>query len=66
MAQLTTNLTIRVSAEELADLHRLGALQQAPVSSVVRAMIRDHLINWRKGEDVRLQLGSVTFTGREQ
>jgi hypothetical protein len=65
MARLITHLAVRVSPEELADLRHLAALQQAPVSSVVRAMIRDHLITWRRGGDVTLQLGAVTFTNKE-
>lgn len=61
MPQLIHNLTIRLSEEELSDLQHLGALQQAPVSSVVRAMIRDYLIGWRKEGRLALQLGIVNW-----
>ncbi len=61
MPMLIRNLQVRVSAEEMADLQELGALQKAPVSSVVRAMIRDYLIAWRKERSLELQLGVVTW-----
>ena len=65
MATLITNLTIRVSRDEMAALRHLGALQQAPVSSVVRAMIRDYLIQWRRDDSLTLDLGTVTFNKDE-
>ena len=61
LPDLITDLHVRLSREELAELQELAALQKAPVSSVVRAMIRDYLIKWRKERMLELQLGVVTW-----
>jgi hypothetical protein len=61
LPSLVSDLHVRVSKEELADLQELGAIQKAPVSSVVRAMIRDYLIAWRKERNLELNLGVVTW-----
>lgn len=61
MPELISNLQVRLSAEEMATLREMGAVRQAPVSSVVRAMIRHFLIEWRAGNDVTVQLGAVVW-----
>jgi len=61
MPRLIENLQVRVSQEEMATLRELGAIQQAPVSSVVRAMIRHFLLEWRAGGDLTAQLGAVVW-----
>lgn len=56
------DLHIRLSQEEMDDLRRMGASRGAPLASIVRALIRDTLIKWRRDNNVTFQLGEVTFT----
>ena len=55
------DLHIRLSREEMDDLQKVGALQGAPVSSIIRAMVRDYLIKWRREHRLELELGIVTW-----
>ena len=61
MARMVSDVHVRFSEEELADLRALWARQQSPVSSVIRAMVRDYLIKWRKEQRLELELGVVTW-----
>ena len=64
MPALVRTVQVRFSAEEVEDLQRMGAIQKAPVSSVVRACTRHFILEWRAGRPVTAQLGSVTWEGR--
>ena len=61
MPALIRTVQVRFSQEEVEDLERMGAAQQAPVSSVVRACVRHFLLEWRAGHEVVAQLGAVTW-----
>lgn len=61
MAQLITNVNVRVSQEEIETLREMAGLQSAPVSSVIRAMIRHYILEWRAGRDVSIELGAVVW-----
>lgn len=65
MPGLIKNLQIRVSAEELAELQDMAAIHQAPVGSVVRAMIRHFLIRRTRGDEVVAELGMIVWPRRE-
>ena len=55
------DLHVRLSREEMDDLQKLGAMRGAPVSSLIRAMVRDYLIKWRKEQRLELELGVVMW-----
>lgn len=61
LAQLISDLHVRFSEEEISVLREMGARQKAPASSVVRACVRHFILEWRKGNDVTIQLGAVVF-----
>ena len=64
--QLISEIHVRVTAEELESLRQMGAAQQAPLSSVVRACLRHFVIEWRAGREVSAQLGAVTWRAEER
>lgn len=61
MPQMISQLHVRVSREEAAILQEMAAIQQAPLSSVVRAMIRHFVIEWQAGRDISIDLGAVVW-----
>jgi Ribbon-helix-helix protein, copG family len=59
--QLISNVNVRVSQEEANVLREMAALQQAPLSSVIRAMIRHYVLEWQAGRDISIELGAVVW-----
>jgi hypothetical protein len=55
------DLHVRVTQEELSTLQEMAAVRQVPTTTVVRAMIRHFVIEWRAGREVVTQLGSVVW-----
>jgi hypothetical protein len=55
------DLHVRVTKEELSTLQEMAAIRQVPTTTVVRAMIRHFVIEWRAGREVVTQLGAVVW-----
>lgn len=54
-------LHVRVTEEELQSLQQMAAVRNVPVTTVVRAMIRHFVIEWRAEREVVTQLGGVVW-----
>ncbi len=60
------DLHVRVTKEELATIQEMAAIRQVAATTVVRAMIRHFVLEWRAGRDVVTQLGAVVWRGEGQ
>jgi hypothetical protein len=61
MPSLIRDVHVRFSEEEMFDLERMAGIQQAPVRSIIRAMVRHFVLEWKAGRDVSIELGAVVW-----